>query len=106
MKNVAGIPMKFKKEDMTTRAQMALTLMVYNIMPRSHTFTIPMESTYFLYCLVDGREVYVARIIANEIKAIAENGIKLLRKPNRPLAFPGLIIKLCKKPKIHIPNQV
>ncbi|KAI5418820.1 hypothetical protein KIW84_043159 [Lathyrus oleraceus] len=46
--------MKFKKEDMTTRAQVALTLMLYNIRPYSHTSTIPVESSYLLYYLVDG----------------------------------------------------
>ncbi|KAI5395888.1 hypothetical protein KIW84_062175 [Lathyrus oleraceus] len=70
VKNVAEVPTNFKKEDMTTIAQVALTLMLYNIRPRSHTSTIPVESSYLLYYIIDGMEMDVARIIANEIKAI------------------------------------
>lgn len=72
MKNTVGIPTKFKNKDMTTRAQVALTLTLNNIRPHSHTSTIPVESYYLIYYLVDGRDVDVAQIIANEIKTIAE----------------------------------
>ncbi|KAI5431542.1 hypothetical protein KIW84_035650 [Lathyrus oleraceus] len=71
---------------------------------RSHT-SIPVESSYFLYYLVDDKEFDVAQIIANEIKVISENGTKLGSKPNCALPFPGLIIELSKKAKILIPNQ-
>lgn len=105
MKNVAEVPTNFKKEDMTTIAQVALALMLYNIRPRSHTSTIPVESSYLLNYIIDGMEIDVARIIANEIKAIVESGTKLGGKSNCPLSFPGLIMGLCKKAKTHIPNK-
>ncbi|KAI5406010.1 hypothetical protein KIW84_052676 [Lathyrus oleraceus] len=75
VKNVVRVPTKFKKEDMTTIAQVALTLMLYNIMPYSHTSIILVESSYMLYYIVDGKEINVAQIIVNEIKDIAENGV-------------------------------
>lgn len=102
--NASGIPMKFKKEDMTTRTQVALILMLYNIRPRSDTSTILVESHYLLYYLVDGKEIDVAWIISNELKAIAKSSTKPESKSNCPLAFPKLIIGLCKKAKLHIPN--
>lgn len=91
---------------MKTRAQVALTLMLYNIRPHSHTSIVPVERSYLLYYLIDGKEVDIARIISNEIKAIVESGTKPGSKPNYLLAFPRLITGLCKKAKVHIPNQV
>ncbi|KAI5385867.1 hypothetical protein KIW84_072460 [Lathyrus oleraceus] len=60
---------------MSTIAQVALTLMLYNIGPRSHTSIILVESFYLLYYIVYGREIDVVRIIANEIKEIEESGV-------------------------------
>lgn len=91
---------------MTIIAQVALTLMLYNIGPRSHTSIILVESFYLLYYIVDGREIDMVRIIANKIKEIEESGTKPRGKSNFPFAFPGLIMWLNKKAKIYIPNQV
>ncbi|KAI5388854.1 hypothetical protein KIW84_074493 [Lathyrus oleraceus] len=77
-----------------------------NITPCSHTSTIPIESSYLLYYIIDGREIDEDRIFANKISAIAESGTKLGGKSSYPLASPGLIVVLCKKAKMHIPNQV
>lgn len=47
--NAAGLPLIFKSEEMTTFPHAAPTLKLYNIRPRSHTSTVPIDTPYLLY---------------------------------------------------------
>lgn len=48
----------------------------------------------------------VARIISNKIRLIVESDEKLGTKSNCPLAFPRLIMVLCQKNHMIIPNKI
>ncbi|MCI52386.1 hypothetical protein A2U01_0073630, partial [Trifolium medium] len=59
-----------------------------------------------LYFISDGRDVDIARIISNEIKAIACSGVTDLSRPKCPLDYPALIMGLIKKARVPIPPLV
>lgn len=51
-------------------------------------------------------QVYISRIIANEIKMIAERGHQLESKISSTLAFPGMIMGFCQRSCIPLPVVV
>ncbi|KAL5057499.1 hypothetical protein RYX36_029103, partial [Vicia faba] len=75
--NTAGHPKKFFRQNLRTTASVLMTLVLYSIMPRSHTSFIPMDTSCLLSYILDDRKVDVARVIAYEIKMITENGHRL-----------------------------
>ncbi|KAI5441515.1 hypothetical protein KIW84_010841 [Lathyrus oleraceus] len=80
-----------------------MTLVLYNIRPRSHTSSIPLDTAYLLYYILDNRYVDVARIILNEIKMITESDHRMGSKIPCTLAFPGLCIiaRISMPPVVH-----
>lgn len=72
--NASGAPNKFLRKKLKTAARVMMTLVFYNIRPRSHTTSIPLDIAYLLYYILDNREVDIARIISNEIKLIFKSG--------------------------------
>ncbi|KAL5064190.1 hypothetical protein RYX36_025927, partial [Vicia faba] len=52
--NASKQPVHFKRRDMNTKAQLYATLLIYNIKPRSHTSTIPIDSTCLLHYMIKG----------------------------------------------------
>ncbi|KAI5426646.1 hypothetical protein KIW84_032175 [Lathyrus oleraceus] len=104
--NALGHPTKFNRWDLNTAAQVLMTLVLYNIRPMSNTSSIPMDTAYLLYYIIDEGQVYVERIIANEMKMIASSGHHLGNRTPSALAFPGLIIGLCQKARVSLPYMV
>lgn len=83
-----------------------MTLVLYNIRPRSHTPSIPLDTAYLLYYILDNRQVNIARIISNVIKMISKSGHRLGSKIPCTLAFSGLIMGMCIRARISIPPVV
>ncbi|KAL5082292.1 hypothetical protein RYX36_010713 [Vicia faba] len=69
--NVMWAPKKFLTKNLTTMAQVFMTLVLYNIRSKSHTSSIPLDTAYLLYYIIDEKRVDVARVISNEMKMIA-----------------------------------
>ncbi|KEH25675.1 hypothetical protein MtrunA17_Chr6g0462331 [Medicago truncatula] len=105
-RNPNGQPIKAHKHDMNTPAQVILHLILHNIRPKSHTSSTTLDVTPLLYYILANEQVDIARVISQEMKIVAESGIKPPAKHNCPLTFPGLIIGLCHKARIVIPAQV
>ncbi|GAU40254.1 hypothetical protein TSUD_219640 [Trifolium subterraneum] len=63
-----------------------------------------MNRATLLWYILPGREVDIARVIANEIRSVTESGIKKEAKPVLP--YPGLITGLCEAEHVHIPALV
>jgi hypothetical protein len=99
----AGRAYRALKNDMNIPAQVVFKLIIHNIRPKSHVFSTPVENTPLIYSILAGISVDVARIIANELKIIALNGVF---GPKCPLAFPGLVMGLVLGARISIPAQV
>lgn len=93
--NNVGVPMRYAREDMTTDDQVFLLLVLYNIKPKFHHTTAPIDLAFLVFCILDGTEMDVARIISNELKLTMENYRKTGGKNPSPLTFPSLITTLC-----------
>ncbi|GAU40253.1 hypothetical protein TSUD_219650 [Trifolium subterraneum] len=92
------------KTTLTIPAQIIHLLISYNLKPRSHVHTTTMNRATLLWYILPGREVDIARVIANEIRSVTESGIKKEAKPVLP--YPGLITGLCEAEHVHIPALV
>ncbi|KAL5073863.1 hypothetical protein RYX36_012847, partial [Vicia faba] len=95
-------PVHFKRRDMNTKAQLYATLLLYNIKPRSHTSTIPIDTTFLLYYTIKGCKIDVAQNISNEIQKIAISGHSHGNKIAMTLGFPTLITGLCRQVGVDI----
>ncbi|MCI64172.1 hypothetical protein A2U01_0085430, partial [Trifolium medium] len=71
-------------EDMKVGAQLLLLFIYYNVLPRSHLSDAPMNISRLLYFIYDGRYLDLARIISNEMKAIACSGVTDFSRPKCP----------------------
>ncbi|MCI40514.1 hypothetical protein A2U01_0061747, partial [Trifolium medium] len=63
-----------------------------------------MDCISLVWYILAGLDVDIARIIANEMKAVAESGIKNESAP--VLTYPGLIMGLCSAARVTFPAQV
>ncbi|KAL5058273.1 hypothetical protein RYX36_029877 [Vicia faba] len=95
----------FKRHDMNTKAQLYETLLLYNIKPRSHALTIPIDTDFLLHYMIKGWQIDVARVISNKIRRIAISGHSHGNKVPMTLGFPALITGLCRKVGVDIPNM-
>ncbi|GAU42856.1 hypothetical protein TSUD_13240 [Trifolium subterraneum] len=90
--NSAGLHLRGMRGDMKQKAQLTLLFILYNVIPRSHLSDAPMNILGLIYCLHVGKDVDVARVIANEMKVIASSGVTDQSKP-----------KYCKLKRKEIP---
>ncbi|KAL5075415.1 hypothetical protein RYX36_014399 [Vicia faba] len=102
--NASNHPVHFKRCDMNTKAQLYVTLLLYNIKPMSHTSTIPIDSACLLHYMIKGWKIDIAQVISDEIRKIAISGHTHGIKAPMTLAFPDLITGLCRKAGVDIPN--
>ncbi|KAL5070809.1 hypothetical protein RYX36_021696, partial [Vicia faba] len=98
------LPVHFKRCDMNTKARLYTTLLLCNIKLRSHTLTIHVDSTFLLHYMIKGWHIDVAQVISNEIRKIAISDHSLGSKAPLTLAFSALIMGLCRKAGVDIPN--
>lgn len=101
--NAYGAPNNFLRKKLKAATRVIMTLVLYNIRPKSHTSSIPLDTSYLLYYILDNKYVDVDRIILNEIKMIVESGHRLGSKIPCNLAFPGLcsIARISMPPVVH-----
>ncbi|KAL5069226.1 hypothetical protein RYX36_020113 [Vicia faba] len=99
--NASNQHVHFNRRDMNTKVQLYATLLLYNIKPRSHTSTIPIDTYFLLYYMIKGWKIDVAQVISNEIQKIAINGYSHGNKTPITLGFPSLITGLCRKAVIQ-----
>ncbi|KAL5076562.1 hypothetical protein RYX36_015546 [Vicia faba] len=102
--NDSNQPVHFKRCDMNIKMQLYATLLLYNIKPRSHTSTIPIDTACLLYYMIKGWQINMAQMISNEIQRIFISGHSHGNKAPMTLGFPALIIGLCRKAGVDIPN--
>ncbi|KAL5068191.1 hypothetical protein RYX36_019078 [Vicia faba] len=95
--NASNQPVNFKRGYVNTKAQLYATILLYNINPRSHTSTIPVDMACLLYYMIKGWKIYVAQLISNEIQKIAMSGLTHGNKTAMTLGFLGLITGLCRQ---------
>ncbi|KAL5054408.1 hypothetical protein RYX36_035090 [Vicia faba] len=50
--NASNQPIHFKRCDMNIKVQLYVTLLLYNVKQRSHTSTIPIDTTCLLYYMI------------------------------------------------------
>ncbi|KAL5101960.1 hypothetical protein RYX36_006287 [Vicia faba] len=94
----------FKRCDMNTKAQLYATLLLYNNKSRSHTSTIPIDTTCLLYYMIKWWKIVVAQVISNKIRIIAISGHSHGNKAPMTLGFPALTMGLCRKEGVDITN--
>ncbi|GAU51057.1 hypothetical protein TSUD_282530 [Trifolium subterraneum] len=103
-------PLRALREDMRTFTQLLFLLVLYNILPNSHTFDAVMNILGLIHYLNEGLEVDLAGIISNWMKEITMCGhpdkkLKLaVVRSSSPMGFPCLIMGLCTANRIHIPE--
>lgn len=103
--NDQGLPKSWKRENLNLEARVFLVLLLNNIRPRSHNTTIPLDVGCLLYYIMIGKFVDVASIIAGEMRKMAISGTKFGGKAG-VLAYPGLIMGLCRRANVAIPDEV
>ncbi|MCI23497.1 hypothetical protein A2U01_0044677, partial [Trifolium medium] len=104
--NRVNQPLRAMRDEMKVKVQLVLLFILYNLLPRSHLSDAPMNIAGLLYMVTAGTDVDIARVISNEMKAIACSGVTDLARPKCPLAYPALIMGLIKKVRILIPPLV
>ncbi|KAL5074351.1 hypothetical protein RYX36_013335 [Vicia faba] len=87
---------------MNTKAQLYVSLLLYNIKPRSHTSTISIDTISILYYMIKGLQIDVAQVISNELRKIAIIDHTHGDKTPMTLEFPGLITGLCRQAGVDI----
>lgn len=94
--NAYGVAIRYQREDLNLKAQVILLLILHNIRPSSHTSKFTMDNSQLIYLNMKGKQVDVARIVADEIKVVAESGKQPgeRAKSTCPLVFPCLIMGL------------
>ncbi|KAL5065993.1 hypothetical protein RYX36_027730 [Vicia faba] len=64
-----------------------------------------MEITGLLSYMLDGTIIDFSRLISNELKRITLSNTQLGERITCQLTYPGLIMGLCKKAKVKIPDD-
>ncbi|MCI78754.1 hypothetical protein A2U01_0100025, partial [Trifolium medium] len=66
---------------MKPSAQLILLFILYNILPRSRLSDATMNIMGLLHFIHDGKDMDIARVISNEMKAIASSGVTDFSRP-------------------------
>ncbi|KAL5069998.1 hypothetical protein RYX36_020885 [Vicia faba] len=104
--NASNQLVHFKRCDMNTKAQLYVTLLLYNIKPGNHTLTIPIDSACLLHYMIKGWQIDVAQVISNEIQKISISGHSYGNKSLITLSFSALITRLCRKGVLSFPMWI
>ncbi|XP_058754165.1 uncharacterized protein LOC131657053 [Vicia villosa] len=99
-------PIRYNRIDMTPLAQAVLLLIVFNIRPRFHKSSAPLDVALLVYHILENKTVDVAKIIANEMKIFIENTRRPGVHSSAPIIFPCLITSLCQKQGVRFPSVV
>ncbi|KAL5100043.1 hypothetical protein RYX36_004370 [Vicia faba] len=95
--NALRNPLKFNRKSLKTKAQVLMFVVLYKIRPRSHTSSIPVETTCLLSYMLDEATIDIARVILNEMKRVVLSNTRLGDRISCQLTYSGLVMGLCKK---------
>lgn len=98
-----GIIKKAFYPDMNPKASIIFKFLIHNVCPRTHTSDAPVTLIPLIWSIMQGIEVDIARIIANELKRVAINCSKGSKSA---LIFPGLIMGLIHDHMLEIPEPI
>src|ERR1051325_1803709 len=101
--NRAGQPLKFNRSNLKTSARVLMCVALYNLRPRSHTSSIPMETAGLIAYMLDQEQIDFGRLIANELKRVALSYTSKGERIKCALTYPGLIMGLLKRAKVAFP---
>src|ERR1051325_5784449 len=101
--NRAGQPLKFNRSSLKTSARVLMCVALYNLRPRSHTYSIPMETVGLIAYMLDEEQIDFGRLIANELKRVALSYTSRGERIKCALTYPGLIMGLLKRAKVVFP---
>src|SRR4051812_44323882 len=82
-------------KDLNVDARVVLSIMSYNIRPRAHVTTIPMDAALLMRVLMSRHSVDIATIMAQELRRAALSDTEHGINDKCVLPFPGLIMGLC-----------
>jgi hypothetical protein len=94
VKNDKGEVRHALTKEMTAKARLVFQFLVHNALPRAHTSDAPKAVLPLIWCIMKEVPVDIARIIANEMKAVALKVATGAKKV--ALFYPGLIMGLLK----------
>lgn len=86
---------------MNANFSVVFKFIVHNVLPKSHTSDTTMKVTPLIWCIMQGTQVDVARLIANELKSVA---LKCATGSKASLNFPALIMSLLISKGVEIPE--
>jgi hypothetical protein len=98
--NRAGQPLKFNRSSLKTSARVMMCVALYNLRPRSHTSSIPMETAGLIAYMLDDEQINFGRLIANELKRVTLSYTSRGERIKCALTYPGLIMGLLKRAKV------
>ena len=101
--NRAGQPLKFNRSSLKTDVRVLMCVALYNLRPRSHTSSIPMETAGFIAYMLDEAQIDFGWLIANELKRVALSYTSRGERIKCALTYPGLIIGLLKRARVVFP---
>ena len=101
--NRAGQPLKFNRASLKTSARVMMCVALYNLRPRSHTSSIPMETVGLIAYMLDEEQIDFGRLIANELKRVTLSYTSRGERIKCALTYPGLIMGLLKRAKVAFP---
>ena len=105
-RNAKREPIKYSRKFMTTEAQAVLLLLCYNVKPRLHRSSVPLDTGLLMYCIMEDKEVDIAQIIATEMKNFVDNTRTPGVHDDAPIIFPCLVQALIYQTDILIPGVV
>lgn len=95
--NPEGYPRRIRRKYMTTMAQIWMTFLIHNVIPKSHVSTLPMDDCCLIFSILDDITIDIAQVISNEIfKTATRSGKK------GTLGFPSLITTLCESQGVQV----
>src|SRR4051812_3866601 len=104
--NPSGIPVKMDRGNMNQMAQLHLTLLLNNLKPKSHNSDLTLANSCLLFAMMTGIEIDIAQIISEEMREVASSGHSLGSRLAGQLPYPALIMGLCRRARVEIPDEV
>src|SRR4051812_15063605 len=100
-----GNPTHYNRKNLNIQARGILSVILYNIRPRTHVTTIPLDVAFLITAIMTENTVDVAFILSNELRRAALSDTQHDINAKCVLPLPGLIMGLCKEAGVEIPGQ-
>ncbi|XP_058734008.1 uncharacterized protein LOC131605698, partial [Vicia villosa] len=100
-----GNPTHYNRKNLNIQARGILSVILYNIRPRTHVTTIPLDVAFLITAIMTENTVDVAFIPSQELRRAALSDTQHGINAKCVLPLPGLIMGLCKDAGVEIPGQ-